>query len=181
MQRRPEILGLAERLRELSPRVIVEIGTFKGGTLFVFCRVAREVRRVVSIDLPGGEYGGGFDARRQRLYRQFLADRPEARMEFLRADSHAPETLGALEGLLGRAPIDFLYIDGDHTYDGVRLDFELYGPLVRKGGMIAFHDIRTRDAGYGVPDFWSEVKGSYAYEELVDPESTNMGIGILRP
>jgi len=36
---------------------------------------------------------------------------------------------------------DFLFIDGDHTYEGVEGDFEMYSPLVRRGGIIAFHDI----------------------------------------
>ena len=33
--------------------------------------------------------------------------------------------------------IDFLFIDADHTYEGAKHDFETYGPLVRKGGIIA--------------------------------------------
>ena len=45
-------------------------------------------------------------------------------------------------------PLDLLFIDGDHSYDGVRADFELYGRLVRPGGLIALHDVnedfRTR-------------------------------------
>lgn len=35
---------------------------------------------------------------------------------------------------------DFLFIDGDHHYADVRADYEIYGPLVRPGGIIAFHD-----------------------------------------
>jgi predicted O-methyltransferase YrrM len=37
--------------------------------------------------------------------------------------------------------VDFLFIDADHSYEGVKKDFEMYSPLVRKGGIIAFHDI----------------------------------------
>jgi predicted O-methyltransferase YrrM len=36
---------------------------------------------------------------------------------------------------------DFLFIDGDHTYQGVKQDFQMYSPLVKKGGIVAFHDI----------------------------------------
>ena len=42
--------------------------------------------------------------------------------------------------LAGR-PLDVLFIDGDHSYDGVASDFAAYGPLVRQGGLIGFHDI----------------------------------------
>lgn len=37
--------------------------------------------------------------------------------------------------------MDFLFIDGDHAYEGVKADFEMYSPLVRKGGLVALHDI----------------------------------------
>jgi predicted O-methyltransferase YrrM len=43
--------------------------------------------------------------------------------------------------VLNEQNLDFLFIDGDHTYKGVKEDFEMYSPLVRKGGVIAFHDI----------------------------------------
>ena len=39
-----------------------------------------------------------------------------------------------------KEPISFLYIDGDHTYEGVKSDFELWEPKVKIGGTIGFHD-----------------------------------------
>lgn len=64
-------------------------------------------------------------------------------------------------------PVDFLFIDGDHTYEGVAGDFLLYSRLVRPGGMIGFHDTNTappnhRPGGqgqlYGVVPFIEEVR-----------------------
>ena len=178
VQNRREIVALATRVRALDPQVVVEIGTFKGGTLFLWCQVAKP-RLVVSIDLPGGEYGGGFDQRRARLYREFLAARPGSEMALLRADSHLPATRHALLDKLAGAPIDFLYIDGDHSYDGVRADFEDYATLVRPGGLIAFHDIVTRTAGHEVHRLWPEIRGRYRHEELVDNPAGNKGLGLL--
>ncbi|MEO0196406.1 MAG: class I SAM-dependent methyltransferase [candidate division WOR-3 bacterium] len=43
--------------------------------------------------------------------------------------------------MLGNSKLDFLFIEGNHSYEGVKMDFEMYFPLVRKGGIIAFHDI----------------------------------------
>ncbi|MFN6069283.1 MAG: class I SAM-dependent methyltransferase, partial [Pseudanabaena sp.] len=58
--------------------------------------------------------------------------------------------------------IDFLFIDGDHTYEGVRQDYEMYSPLVQKGGYIAFHDIndteRHRQRNVHVAEFWNELE-----------------------
>jgi predicted O-methyltransferase YrrM len=43
--------------------------------------------------------------------------------------------------------IDFLFIDGDHTYDAVKRDFENYFPKVKHGGLIFFHDSRMNRGG----------------------------------
>jgi predicted O-methyltransferase YrrM len=78
--------------------------------------------------------------------------------------------------------LDYLFIDGDHRYEGVKRDFEMYGPLVRKGGLIAFHDIVEGpfDAVGGVPQFWREVKPQYRHREIInDPLQGGFGIGIL--
>src|SRR5438093_4155214 len=53
-QVRSEILGLLRRVKQLRPRVVVEIGTANGGTLFLFARVAAPDARLVSLDLPTG-------------------------------------------------------------------------------------------------------------------------------
>jgi predicted O-methyltransferase YrrM len=86
--------------------------------------------------------------------------------------------------------LDFLFIDGDHSYEGVKKDFEIYSSLVRKGGIIAFHDIvpdyytrygiRTPSYTGGVPKFWNEIKYNYRYIEIIeDPNQDGYGIGVL--
>lgn len=75
--------------------------------------------------------------------------------------------------------LDLLFIDGDHTYRGCKGDFDLYGKLVRKGGLIAFHDIRgTKTGAFKVWKFWNEIKGGYEHREFVTREEDN-GIGVL--
>ena len=73
--------------------------------------------------------------------------------------------------------VDFLFIDADHSYEGVKKDFEMYSLLVRKGGIIAFHDIIP--SGYPkVYKFWNEVK--YEYLEIIKDRNQNCyGIGII--
>jgi predicted O-methyltransferase YrrM len=87
-----------------------------------------------------------------------------------------------VESILVDDKLDFLFIDGDHTYEGVKKDFEMYSPLVRKGGLIAFHDIckHPPQLNCTVDKFWNEIKGSYDFEEIIDNPSQNWaGIGVL--
>ena len=48
--------------------------------------------------------------------------------------------------------IGFLFIDGDHRYEGVKKDFELYSPKVKVDGIIAFHDTFSWEGAIGVID-----------------------------
>ena len=78
---------------------------------------------------------------------------------------------------------DVIFIDGDHTYDGVKKDFELYSDLINKGGIICFHDIWDTEEhhrqGCYVDKFWNEIKENYRYDELGKEIKTWGGIGIL--
>jgi len=144
---------------------VLEIGTACGGTLFLFSHVASEDATIISIDLPGGKFGGGYRKWREPLYRSFALLGQQ--IYLLREDSHKTETLEQVESILQGRKVDFLFIDGDHTYEGVKKDFEMYSPLVGQGGMIAFHDIvpgPVKNVG-GVPEFWRKVKDNYESRE----------------
>jgi len=140
-----EILELAKLVSDLKPKAVLEIGTAGGGTLFLWCRLSAEDASIISVDLPGGLFGGGYPRWRAVLYRYFK--KPGQRLYLIRGNSHDLRTLEKVKRILGNGKLDFLFIDGDHTYEGVKKDFEMYGPLVRSGGIIAFHDI--------VPDYYT--------------------------
>ncbi len=78
--------------------------------------------------------------------------------------------------------VDVLFIDGDHTYEGVKKDFELYSSLVKVGGIIAFHDIYPGPAkdNVGVLEFWSECRKHFNYKEIIkDFQQGSHGIGVI--
>jgi len=177
IQNRWEITELVKRVQSLRPATVVEIGTARGGTLFLLCRSAADDAHVVSLDLPSGKNGGGFPAWKEPIYKLFK--KPGQRLDFIRANSHSPVAFGKLKELLGGRKIDFLLIDGDHSYDGVKTDFDLYSPLMSPGGLIAFHDIMENktDAEIDVHRFWMEIRGQYRTEEL----ARGIGIGLLTP
>jgi predicted O-methyltransferase YrrM len=180
-QVRPEIIQLAEWVGQRRPKTVVEIGTAHGGTLFLWCRLADPQATIVSIDLPGGIHGGGYPYWKSWIYRRFRLARQTLRL--LRGDSHRPEMLAQLKSILpGDGKVDFLFIDGDHTYAGVKADFEMYSPLVRPGGLVVFHDICEHPgvADCQVDRFWREVKNERRAREFVDnPNQGNCGIGVI--
>jgi cephalosporin hydroxylase len=162
-----ELTGLIAFLRDRPLRTVVEIGSDRGGTLYTWCRLAEPDALVISVDLPGGAFSRGeIDLRRAtRDYPQH-----EQRLEFVFGDSHDPETKAELERVLEGRPVDFLLIDGDHSYDGVKRDFEMYSPLVRSGGAVAFHDVLPNElsAASQVDRYWTELKSRYETREFVD-------------
>ncbi|NPV05565.1 MAG: class I SAM-dependent methyltransferase [Syntrophaceae bacterium] len=181
LQSRVELEALLGEVRRLGPSAVVEIGTASGGTLFMLTRAASADATLVSIDLPGGAFGGGYPVWRAPLYRSFA--RPGQRVHLLRRDSHDPSTLETLRGILGGRKVDFLFIDGDHTYEGVKKDFEMYRTLVRPGGMVGFHDIVPHSAASGceVDRFWNEIRGAFDSVEFVENRRAQFGgIGLIR-
>jgi len=180
-QNRSEILQLVTLLQQRKPRVVVEIGTANGGTLCLWCAVADPQAVIVSIDLPGGIHGGGYPRWKSLVYRRFA--QPKQVLHLLRVDSHLPATRDRLKAALPPEGIDFLFIDGDHTYEGVKADFEMYSPLVRCGGLVAFHDICTHppEAKCDVDKFWREIRTKFkAWEYVENPIQGFYGIGVLQ-
>jgi predicted O-methyltransferase YrrM len=183
MQVRDELLRLLETLEERRPATVLEVGTARGGTLFLFARVAAPDATLVTLDLPGGgPFGGGYPPWRSRLYDTFTT--PGQRLHLVQGDSHDPRLASKVADLFGDRGVDFLFIDGDHTYNGVKADFDLYAPMVRPGGLIALHDIAPGDPSQGgeVPEFWRQVRERYRHQEILSSEPVEgFGIGLLFP
>jgi predicted O-methyltransferase YrrM len=178
IQRREELLALLARVQSLEPKRVCEIGTSSGGTLYLFTRVAHEGATIVSIDIVTPPH--------TRHARAKLA-RGRQSVRSLEGDSQDPAMVERLRRELGGAPLDFLFIDGDHSYGGVKRDFELYSPLVRPGGLIALHDISPDTGAPGgpisgdVPRFWAELRETLDTEEIVHGQSgEGLGIGLVR-
>jgi cephalosporin hydroxylase len=179
-QVRSEIVELGKILQASPPRLSLEIGTNYGGTLLMLCTLSPPGARIISVDLPLGRFGGGYPLRKIPLFRRF--PRSGQRLHLIRADSHAAETKQRVLRILAGEPLEYLFLDGDHTYDGVRRDFEMYAPLVRSGGIVVFHDIaeHKREKDCGVDKFWNEIKQRFRYREIIeDPKQRWAGIGVL--
>lgn len=169
-----EIVCLAQVVVELRPGNILEIGTARAGTLFIWSQLAS--KRVVSCDLedPGV---------RKYLYRAFPPLGSTCRVEALTGDSHNPAFRQRVAQAFGGEPVDFMFIDGDHTEAGVEADYHDYCGLVRPGGLIAFHDVVDKQP---VPTnkvclFWRRLKEKAKTMEFVaNANQCGFGIGVVR-
>lgn len=181
LQTPKEIEGLYRLVIDLEPKRALEIGTAKGGTLYLWCQAAAADATIVSIDLPWGKFGGGYDEPRAELYKAFA--REGQHLHLLRGNSHETTTHQQIRELFKGEPIDFAFIDGDHFYPGVKADFIEYGKMVRPGGLIAFHDIcpATHDEEIEVNQLWRQLVGKLPTQEFVaiDNEGRELGIGVV--
>jgi predicted O-methyltransferase YrrM len=177
LQHRSEFLELARIVSALDARAMLEIGTFRGGTLFVFARLAAPDAVIVSLDLPISAMGRLYRAAQVPLFHQFT--RQQQSLHLLRKNSHDPATQREVSRILHERRLDFLFIDGDHAYESVKADFQGYAPFVRSGGVVALHDIAMGQPS-GVSRFWSELRKRHRHAEFVhDKGPKAMGIGVV--
>ncbi|MGC4114418.1 MAG: class I SAM-dependent methyltransferase [Myxococcales bacterium] len=175
-----EISGFLEWARRLAPKRICEIGVEGGGTHLALKFALGTVELAIGVDL-------------YVLNKEALAyfSRPAQREVLIDGSSYAPPTVARVEQTLSGELLDLLFIDGDHSFDGAAQDFERYRRLVRKGGIIAFHDVVEDSAtrtGYhtgtytgGVPALWRQLRGQYpGLKEFVSSwEQDGYGIGAI--
>jgi predicted O-methyltransferase YrrM len=183
-----ELSSLFRLVRERKPRIVVEIGTAHGGTFWAWCKLATDDGLLVSIDFPGGDATSIVDGKdlygKRNLDRLHSYGRADQELHLWLADSHAAGTISKLEGLLEGRKIDFLFIDGDHSYEGVKKDYELYLSFV--DGVIAFHDIihHTKIPDAQVHRLWKEIRGKHKTQEFTDHTQQSGrgpwgGIGVI--
>lgn len=179
-QDKVEILSFLEFVRNEKPINICEIGTADGGTNFLLTHALLTPTFMLGIDLY---------VKKKAKLSYFAKDKVS--INFIDGSSYEPSSVSKAEAIIGNKKLDLLFIDGDHTYEGVSKDFFAYKRFVRDGGLIVFHDIvpdyftrygkRTGPWVGDVPQFWQKIKDYYPHWEFVrDPEQDGLGIGVIR-
>lgn len=151
----------------LKPSVIVEIGCYKGGTLYAWGQVCNRVYGITLLE--NYKYDRGL-AQSLQSYGATV----------LEGDSHDPASRKWLMSQLNGSPVDVLVIDADHRFDAVKQDFLMYAPLVRPGGIVLLHDVLLQypafpDEEFQVWDFWSSLERYYSTSVI----GTNVGWGVV--
>ncbi len=154
------------------------------GSTWAICQASPRSAIIVSLDLPEGPFGG-LPLADEDLRRLESFARPGQSLHLLQGDSGDPFVAAHVKSLI--EPLDLLFIDGSHAYEGVSHDYELYGPLVRPGGLIAFHDIVEGPASVvgDVPRFWRQLRTGLdervkVIEIVADRNQGGYGIGVVR-
>lgn len=178
VQNHKEILDAANFFKTLNVKNFMEIGTDQGGSFAIWSKLSVDGIRI-SVDLPHGMFGRtDYDEHERDNYLRSLG----SNVHMYWGSSHDITMLKTVEEKLNGVLLDFMFIDGDHTYEGVKQDFEMYKHLVRPGGWIAFHDIKDtefhRSANCRVDQLWSELQG--VKHEFVDWTSNYGGIGFIQ-
>lgn len=139
----------------LRPALFVELGVHHGGSYLAFCRVIDELNLACAcygIDTFAGDDHAGHYGQEVELR---LRSRSDAR--FGRFSRVVNATFDEALKQFDDGTIDLLHIDGLHSYEAARHDFESWLPKMSRRGVMLFHDIQVRERGFGVWRVWDEV------------------------
>jgi predicted O-methyltransferase YrrM len=149
-------------VRAIKPKIVLEIGSATGGTLYAWSQVCSEV---YAISLPEETYANAEHYGANVLY----------------ADSHSAEARAWLDDKLDGKSLDVLFLDGDHTYTGVCADYRNFAPFVRDGGLILFHDV-CNPFEPGAVKMWKEIaaEGHEIFNEGSAHDKRGIGIVVKK-
>lgn len=159
-----------------KPRVLVELGTHYGSSYFAFCQAIDQLSlptKAYAIDMWKGDEHAGFygenvysavQSHNNHLYSRFST---LMRTSFDEASEH-----------FAQGEIDLLHIDGYHTYEAVKNDFDVWLPKLSVRGVVVIHDSNVRKADFGVYKFVAELRKKYPCFEFSHGHGlTIVGVG----
>lgn len=157
----------------LKPRVIVELGTYYGTSYCGFCQAVQELKldaRCYAVDTWEGDPQSGFYG--AEILEDLKRYHDPLYSDFSRL---IQSTFDEAVGHFTDKTIDLLHIDGFHTYEAIKKDFETWLPKLSDRGVILFHDINVRERDFGVWKFWEEIRLEYPHFEFTHSH----GLGVL--
>lgn len=175
IQKPSELAVLLQKLTERRPTNILELGTAVGGMVFAFCHVAVPDATITTVGLPKSRFGDSYGKRGETLIRSYAG--AKQRLNLVQGDTHASATRREVEACLRGQAVDLLFIDGDHSLEGVQRDFEDYKPYVQSGGIVVVHDTipNPLNPDCKVPQFWETQKGNVHTSSIEDRAAGRWG------
>ena len=160
-------------LEMLKPNIFVELGVHTGNSYFSFCQAVKKIgcgTRCFGIDSwKGDKHSGFYD---KRTYEDVLNYNQKNYANF---SVLLKKYFDDASADFKEQSIDLLHIDGMHTYEAVKHDFETWLPKMSKKGVVILHDTVTRLNDFGVWRLWDELQNKYPSFNFTH----NYGLGVL--
>ncbi len=156
-----------------SPRLLVELGTHTGVSYSAFCQEVlrnRLATRCFAVDTWQGDEHAGFYS--EDIYREFQTFHDARYTGF---STLLRSTFDEALGKFLDSSIDLLHIDGFHTYEVVKHDFEVWLPKLSDRAVVLLHDTNERQGSFGVWRLWDELAAKYPHFEFFH----DWGLGIV--
>ena len=156
-----------------QPRLLVELGTHHGFSYLAFCQAVDRLgldARCFAVDTwEGDEHTGFYDDSVLAMLRQTHDKYYSSFSELLRC------TFDEALAYFVDNTIDLLHIDGRHTYEDVKHDFESWHAKLSSRALVLFHDTNVRERNFGVFRQWEEIRRGFPSFEFVHGH----GLGVL--
>ena len=160
-------------IKALRPATLVELGTHSGNSYFAFCQAMAAFApagRAYAVDTwVGDQHAGGYG---EEVFASVSGFNTE---HFRRFSTLLRTTFDDARQYFPEGAVDLLHIDGMHTYDAVRHDFETWQSRLSPRAVVVFHDTNVRERDFGVWRLWRELSARYPAFEF---DHCN-GLGVL--
>jgi hypothetical protein len=161
-------------IRNYEPKKVVELGTHLGCSLFTFAQAVKDANLSTELDAidtwQGDEHAGTYNeiifTRVNEIKEEYYK---KVKINLVRT------TFDKASSEYKNSSIDILHIDGLHTYQAVKHDFNMWIDKVKEDGIVLFHDISVKDKGFGVFKLWDELKKDFGSLEF----NHSFGLGVL--
>lgn len=164
------VLDLYKRVK---PRTVLEIGSLYGGTIYHWLTKSEIDVTVMSVDL----FVSLNELETSKLWQSWK--KKGQLLKCIKGNSASSETIDSVKSEL-KDGVDWLFIDGDHSYQGVKSDYENYSPLLNENGYCIFHDIFGEN---DVAKYWTELKDKLGHDVPIIEichSKYKLGIGIIQ-